>query len=498
MRDLPHIAAMIFNRPLLLRNDDVGRSVIESIGLRVLRGDPIERGESPRVVRPQPAALTGGGARRFAGGGYMARDGIAVLPIVGSLIRRGTWLDAECGLMSYDLIRDATAEILTDSSVRGLMLEIDSGGGEASGCFDCAEFIYEASASAGKPVWAHANEQACSAAYAIAAAADRIFVARTAEVGSIGVVAAHVDMSGQDKMDGLKWTYIKAGDYKTDGNPHESLTDDVHGRVQADVNNLMDMFAAQTSQFRGMTEQKIRATQAGIYRGALAVESGLADDLATLDEALEVFAAHVDEMQTIDGPQMDAAQKRVSLMPVRSNRTSRLSRLESEQEEETKKTRRAKRAEGEDDDVDAEGDDDDTVAEADDDDTAAEDGDDVDAEDDDEDAPKSRKVKRAEGEDDDASARRARASERKRSAEMTGLAKQANRLGVKFNATRAIESGMSVAKARARIMSAAADGNSPSTSAIASPRKPGSGGTGNSNMTRAQKDSVWANAMKRK
>ena len=64
----------------------------------------------------------------------------------------------------------------------------------------------------GKPLRAVAGEAALSAAYAIASAADRIYVTRTAEIGSVGILAAHVDESGADAMAGRKWTLVHAGD----------------------------------------------------------------------------------------------------------------------------------------------------------------------------------------------------------------------------------------------------------------------------------------------
>ncbi|MGR9269832.1 S49 family peptidase [Rhizobium leguminosarum] len=287
MRDLPHLASLIFNRPLLVRAD-IGRHLIDSIGPRIIAGEALGRGEnrsSRQMIAP--------GGRKLPGGAYMERDGIAVLPIVGSLVRRGTWLDAECGMMSYGLIRDATAEILMDASVRGLMLEIDSGGGEANGCFDCADFIRSASAATGKPVWAHANEIMCSAAYGIGSSAEYIWVARTAEVGSIGVLGAHVDVSEADKDKGTKWTYIYAGEHKTDGNPHAPLDGGARGRIQADVDHLYEMFLEHTARNRGLSTKKMRDTKADIFRGAKAVKAGLADEVGTLDEALEAFAEHI-------------------------------------------------------------------------------------------------------------------------------------------------------------------------------------------------------------
>ncbi|MBO9195685.1 S49 family peptidase [Rhizobium sp. 16-449-1b] len=197
--------------------------------------------------------------------------------------------------MSYDLIKNSAAEILMNPMVRGMMMEFDSGGGEANGCFDCADFIREASAATGKPVWTHANEIMCSAAYALGSSAEYVWAARTAEVGSIGVLGAHVDMSGADKAMGLKWTYIFAGDYKVDGNPHQPLEGGARGRMQADVDDLYEMFLELAARNRGKSKKAMRDTKADIYRGSKAITAGLVDEVGTLEEALDAFAEYLDE-----------------------------------------------------------------------------------------------------------------------------------------------------------------------------------------------------------
>jgi capsid assembly protease len=309
-RDLPFLASMVFNRPLLIRRDN-GESIINAVGPRILEGVDIERAE---VIadRPRPQAYAPSGSRRLAGGAYMERDGIAVLPIVGSLVRRASWLDAECGLMSYGLIADAVMSILTDSSVRGLMLEIDSPGGEAAGCFDCADFIRAASESTGKPVWAHANEVACSGGYALACSASQIWLARTSEVGSIGVIGAHVDQSEADKKAGVKWTFITAGEHKAEGNSHEPLTDGALARFQADVDHLMDMFVDTVARNRDMASKRVRDTKADIYRGEKAVKAGLADKTGTFDDALEAFENHLNSKGEAGAATITAPTQRIS------------------------------------------------------------------------------------------------------------------------------------------------------------------------------------------
>src|SRR5262249_4909037 len=111
------------------------------------------------------------------------RSGIAVVPIHGTLVSRGSFLDAMSGLTSYDAIRASLRAALDDPAVRGIMLDIDSPGGEAARVFDLADEIRAAAAR--KPVWAAANDMAASAAYAIAAAAQTVVVSRAGLVGSI-------------------------------------------------------------------------------------------------------------------------------------------------------------------------------------------------------------------------------------------------------------------------------------------------------------------------
>jgi ClpP class serine protease len=92
---------------------------------------------------------------------------------------------------------------MADPRVRGVILDVDSSGGEVGGLFDLVDQIGAIKAASQKPLWAVANEGALSAAYAIASTADRLYVTRTGEVGSIGVVAVHVDESGADEQAGL-------------------------------------------------------------------------------------------------------------------------------------------------------------------------------------------------------------------------------------------------------------------------------------------------------
>jgi len=173
-----------------------------------------------------------------------------------------------------------------DPQVKAVLLEIDSSGGEAGGVFDLAQRLRTLAHASNKPLWAIADEAALSAAYALACAADRLWLTRTAEVGSIGVVAVHVDESAADAKAGMTYTFLHAGAHKVDGHPHAPLSEAVATDIQTDIEGLHDQFIALVAGFRRLAPEAIRATEARVYRGEAALAAGLADQIGTPREAL--------------------------------------------------------------------------------------------------------------------------------------------------------------------------------------------------------------------
>ncbi|MEW5704844.1 MAG: S49 family peptidase [Pseudomonadota bacterium] len=227
--------------------------------------------------------------------------GIAVVPILGPLVTRGDWLTSLLGASDYDEIASAVEAALADPSVRAVLLEIDSPGGEVGGLFDLVDRLVSLREAAQKPLWAVASESALSAAFAIASVADRLYVTRTAEVGSIGVVAIHVDESVADVMAGLKWTLVHAGDRKIDGNAHEPLSDAALSAIQADVNALHADLVTLVARNRNMSPDAVHATQAAIYRGQRGIDAGLADQVGTVGHALADLTRMLDPPRLITG-----------------------------------------------------------------------------------------------------------------------------------------------------------------------------------------------------
>ena len=209
---LPHLAARLFGTPLLVHRAKLD-VILAVLGERLNLAAP-----AADLAMPAPRATP-------------ARPpGIAVIPIHGTLVKRVLGMEAASGLTSYGGIAQEIDAALADPLVQGILLDIDSPGGEASGSFELARQVRAACAV--KPVWAIANDAAYSAAYAIAASAQQLIVTETGGVGSIGVIALHIDQSVKDANDGYRFTAVTAGAHKNDFSPHQPLTDGAKAELQ--------------------------------------------------------------------------------------------------------------------------------------------------------------------------------------------------------------------------------------------------------------------------
>ena len=235
-----------------------------------------------------------GSARRSDGSASMMRivDGVAIIPVLDTLVNRGAWLDSRSGLTSYEGIAAQLRAAGQDPEVRSVLLDISSPGGEAAGMAGLADLIRSVRQT--KPVTAFVNDMAASAAFGIASAASEIVISPTSILGSIGVVMLHADRSGELAAQGVKPTLIFAGSHKVDGNPFEPLSDAVRADLQASVDAHYRQFLDTVAAGRGrkLTADMARATEARTFIGVDAVRLGLADRIASFDEVLASLSEH--------------------------------------------------------------------------------------------------------------------------------------------------------------------------------------------------------------
>jgi signal peptide peptidase SppA len=294
MTSFPQLATRLFNTPLAIlpgKAEIVMAALSDRLGITSVAR---LNGQFIAMEDADEEALYGSPRSRSQERdvGYDVVAGVAVIGVRGTLVQRNGTLRPYSGMTGYDGIRQNYVMALADSSVDAIVLDIDSPGGEVAGCFDLVDTIH--SGRGRKPVWSILGENAYSAAYAIASAADRITVPRTGGTGSVGVIYMHVSFEDALKKAGIDVTLITKGDLKGEGSDMKNLTEDAFKRMKADVEAVGDLFDATVARNRGMKQKAVFDTQAGTFLGQQGVDIGFADAVMSPDQAFRALLAELD------------------------------------------------------------------------------------------------------------------------------------------------------------------------------------------------------------
>lgn len=211
---------------------------------------------------------------------------VAVMPVLGILTQRGGITETSEPLTSTARLGAQFRQLVADETVGAIVLDVDSPGGSVFGVQELADEIFKARGS--KPIVAVANSLAASAAYWIGSSADELVVTPSGMVGSIGVIAAHDDLSAMMERIGVKTTLITAGKFKGEGHPTQPLTEEARAALQDLIDGYYDSFVGAVARNRGVKVAEVRGGFAeGRVVGAKdAVSLGMADRVATLDQVV--------------------------------------------------------------------------------------------------------------------------------------------------------------------------------------------------------------------
>lgn len=282
-------SGLLFNQPLLVTPDMLDNAVRwanQVMNLNIINL-PGADAQSPRAVAEMVAGdVASVGGAKTAGG-----QGLRVLPVHGLLVSRGAHVDMCETMTSYEHLRNQLQAAVDDPMVERIALDIDSPGGSATGAFEFAADLRAMSLI--KPITAVVNFTAHSAGYLIASACSEVVVSRTSSVGSVGVIAKHMDRSEMEAKAGIKVTTVYAGAHKNDLSPHEPMSEQSFKLLQSLVDDSYQMFTEAIAEYRGIGLQAVRATEAGVYRGQSAIDVGFADRLQTPQEAVNSLARSV-------------------------------------------------------------------------------------------------------------------------------------------------------------------------------------------------------------
>lgn len=228
------------------------------------------------------------------------RDGVAVVPVIGPIFRYANLFTEISGATSLDVLAREFSAAVDDPLVKAVVLNIDSPGGQATGVAEFAHMIR----AAAKPVVAYVDGSGASGAYWIAAAADEIVLAKTAEVGSIGVV---VGVDTRPSATGV----VELVSSQSPRKRPDLSTDAGRAQIQDRIDALAQVFVEDVAAYRGVAVETVLAEfgQGDMRLGAAAVALGMADRVSTLEEVLAGLAGathggrHMGAQATDDTPQ---------------------------------------------------------------------------------------------------------------------------------------------------------------------------------------------------
>lgn len=211
---------------------------------------------------------------------------IAVLPLYGIINQRASGDFSGPSGTSVQEFTQQFRQAVNDPNVTAIIIDVDSPGGTVSGVDELAAEIYAARKQ--KKITAVSNCLCASAAYYLASQASEMCVSPSSLTGSIGVYQLHEDDSAALDNMGVKFTFIKAGKYKTEGNSFQPLDDEARTAIQSVVDDFYSMFTKAVARGRGVA---VKAVVNGFGQGRCltaqdAVKQGLADRIATFDEVL--------------------------------------------------------------------------------------------------------------------------------------------------------------------------------------------------------------------
>lgn len=286
-RTLRH--AIIAANKSVLAIDEARLVPLVALGVSLARGMRVSNAEVAAVVAGEDDGPGAGAIERAV---QLSRPSITQGPRGGNK----TAVLSFCGLVNYDFEFQPYAvstknfarnmDMLTaDDTVKNIVVLINSPGGMVTGLPEAADAMFRARQT--KTVTAVVDPLAASAAYWIASQATEITCIPSGDVGSIGVRSMHMDCSEAMAQMGVKVTQIASGDFKTEGNMFEPLSEATKAYYQAESDAIYAQFIGAVARGRETTPTNVKANfgKGRVIRATDAKKLGMIDRLETSDAA---------------------------------------------------------------------------------------------------------------------------------------------------------------------------------------------------------------------
>ena len=221
---------------------------------------------------------------RYDGTRYATKfdNGVVVLELVGPIYPRANMMTMS-GAVSLQQFTHDFVKAYSDPEVKGIVLNVDSPGGDARGLGDAANLMYSLAKKRKKPVKTFASGYMASAAYYLGAVSQEIVGSKSSITGSIGTV-----LSGRKLAEGEYEIVSSQSPYKR----ADPTTEEGKPIIQQMLDDMAQIFIEDVAQFRGVTPDKVMSDygQGRTLVGPRAKKQGLIDSIGTLSSVVESVA----------------------------------------------------------------------------------------------------------------------------------------------------------------------------------------------------------------
>lgn len=269
------LSRKLYNTPHLIEPKSL-EAIMEYVDERNSGKMEIEDGEDSRTERSNLS--------------YNPDTKVGLIDIDGPLTYKPvTMMGFECGGTNYSSIMQQMEQLVA-KGMKTLVLNVDSGGGEAYMVFETADYLRKLADENQVKVLAYVDGMAASAAYALTSIADKVIANPGSELGSVGVVVRLMNDSKALEMNGYERTFVYAGGSKVPYSSDGSFREDFISDIQAKVDTLYEEFTGFVAENRGVPVETVRSTEAKTFLAKEAKELGLADIVMTHQEFYSYLA----------------------------------------------------------------------------------------------------------------------------------------------------------------------------------------------------------------
>ena len=209
----------------------------------------------------------------------------AILNIQGSLVNADSWWHkyAPGEVTSYAAIKGAVSQLIQNTDIKDVVVNVSSGGGSFSGLSSAGKALKTLSKT--KKVVGYTGDLAASAGMWLLSSAGKVYASETAELGSIGVIAMYQDMSKLLEEDGVRVHVVKAGEYKDYGSPFKEFSEEELGYLQSRVDQAYKFFVKHIASNRKLSmKDSSKWAEAQMFFASEAKAVGLVDEVADFED----------------------------------------------------------------------------------------------------------------------------------------------------------------------------------------------------------------------